>query len=200
MASVSLGACAAWLDGDQKAATQPQSAPQAQSSAPQQTQEQVPNAASRRLVRNVQQQLQAKGIGPGPVDGIWGPQTQSALEQFQQQQGLQASGQLNGATLSALGVVQQSGQDAFARADRDNDRSLDRREFQAAIEMKGDSASAGGSSDKPTFRNLDANDDGQLTLAESAADTRISRDFERADRNNDYRLDREEFRAALESR
>lgn len=184
MASVSLGACAAWLDGDQKAATQPQSAPQAQSSAPQQTQEQVPNAASGRLVRNVQQQLQAKGIDPGPVDGIWGPQTQSALEQFQQQQGLQVRGQLNGATLSALGVVQQSGQDAF----------------QAAIEMKGDSASTGASSDKPTFRNLDANDDGQLTLAESAADTRISRDFERADRNNDYRLDREEFRAALESR
>ena len=54
--------------------------------------------------------------------------------------------------------------------------------------------------DKPSFKNLDANNDGKLTIAEAGADTRISRDFKRADRNNDHRLDRKEFEAALRMR
>jgi peptidoglycan hydrolase-like protein with peptidoglycan-binding domain len=147
VASVSLGACTSWLYGDQSAASeQPASqAPAAQ--APQA--EPVPEmAASDQLVRKVQQQLQAKGMDPGPIDGIWGPQTHSALEQFQQKQGLQASGQVDARTLAALGIEaeqsastggttpQQPQGNAFQRADRNNDQRLNRQEFEAALEMR----------------------------------------------------------------
>lgn len=55
-------------------------------------------------IRRVQEQLQSKGYNVGPVDGIMGQQTQSALREFQQAQGMQATGQLNRETMSALGV------------------------------------------------------------------------------------------------
>lgn len=55
-------------------------------------------------VRNIQQWLRARGFYRGAADGIWGPQTQQALERFQQGQGLQANGQVNPATIQALGL------------------------------------------------------------------------------------------------
>jgi hypothetical protein len=57
------------------------------------------------VVRNVQQALRDKGIDAGPVDGIWGPQTSSGVRQFQKDQGLDTSGQLNSQTLGALGIA-----------------------------------------------------------------------------------------------
>ena len=53
-------------------------------------------------VSQIQQALNDKGLNAGPVDGKMGPKTKSALKQFQQQQGLQASGQLDSQTLAAL--------------------------------------------------------------------------------------------------
>jgi hypothetical protein len=55
-------------------------------------------------VRNVQQALQNKGYDVGPIDGVMGPKTQSALREFQQQQGLTRSGRIDRQTLSALDV------------------------------------------------------------------------------------------------
>lgn len=55
-------------------------------------------------LRQVQQQLSEKGFDPGAADGVWGPQTESALKGFQQAQGIEPSGQLDQQTLSALGV------------------------------------------------------------------------------------------------
>jgi peptidoglycan hydrolase-like protein with peptidoglycan-binding domain len=55
-------------------------------------------------VKQVQQQLSDKGLSPGPVDGVMGPKTRDALKQFQQQQGMTASGSLDQQTLTALGV------------------------------------------------------------------------------------------------
>ena len=40
----------------------------------------------------------------GSADGVWGPQTQRALERFQQSQGLQPNGQATPATIQALGL------------------------------------------------------------------------------------------------
>ncbi|HET8748111.1 MAG TPA: peptidoglycan-binding domain-containing protein, partial [Ramlibacter sp.] len=51
----------------------------------------------------VQEKLSAAGHEVQP-DGIMGPKTQAALKEFQQKQGLQASGQLDQQTLAALGV------------------------------------------------------------------------------------------------
>ncbi|MGE5793962.1 MAG: peptidoglycan-binding domain-containing protein [Bacteroidota bacterium] len=57
-----------------------------------------------RTVRDVQQALQDKGYDVGSVDGVMGPRTQSALREFQQQQGINSSGRLDQQTLGALNV------------------------------------------------------------------------------------------------
>src|SRR5579859_2692601 len=59
-------------------------------------------AAANTDVSEAQQALNDKGFNAGPVDGVAGPKTQAALKQFQQSQGLQASGKLDQQTLSAL--------------------------------------------------------------------------------------------------
>jgi len=56
------------------------------------------------LVRNVQQRLRGLGFYRGTADGLWGAGTQTAIERFQQGRGLQATGQINPATLQALGI------------------------------------------------------------------------------------------------
>lgn len=48
--------------------------------------------------------LRAHGLDPGPVDGVRGPQTTSALVTFQRRKGLPATGRLGPATRRALGV------------------------------------------------------------------------------------------------
>jgi peptidoglycan hydrolase-like protein with peptidoglycan-binding domain len=55
-------------------------------------------------VRAVQERLHAMGAYQGMVDGTWGPDSQSALQQFQQSHGLQLTGQMNAATAAALGL------------------------------------------------------------------------------------------------
>ena len=52
----------------------------------------------------MQARLRALGFYTGPVDGMWGESTQRAVEQFQQGRGLQVNGQLNAATVAALGL------------------------------------------------------------------------------------------------
>ena len=60
-------------------------------------------------IRQVQQQLVRRGF-PLTIDGNFGPQTQAALQSFQQSQGFSPTGRLNQQTLSALGIgVQGSG-------------------------------------------------------------------------------------------
>ena len=48
--------------------------------------------------------LRRLGFYRGAADGVWGPRSQEALTRFQQSRGLQASGEFNPATLSALGL------------------------------------------------------------------------------------------------
>jgi peptidoglycan hydrolase-like protein with peptidoglycan-binding domain len=57
-------------------------------------------------VRAAQQALKQQGFDVGQVDGQMGPETESALRQFQQSKGLPQSGNLDQQTLSALGVEQ----------------------------------------------------------------------------------------------
>jgi hypothetical protein len=168
-AIASLTACAGMFEdeGARRGATEP----------PRQAQQDVPNAASDQLVRRVQEQLQARGMDPGPVDGIWGPRTQEAVQQFQREQGLETTGQLNARTLAALDIIDEGNAAAGAspRALRD-----------------------GPQPPLPSFSQLDANDDGYISVTEAAADPRLMSVFERADKDDDMRLDRDEFRAAIE--
>jgi Putative peptidoglycan binding domain/YMGG-like Gly-zipper len=60
------------------------------------------------VVRSAQQALNDKGYSVGTVDGMMGPNTESAVRQFQQLRGLPQTGTLDSATLAALGVSQQS--------------------------------------------------------------------------------------------
>ena len=55
-------------------------------------------------VQMVQARLRQLGDYPGAVDGVWGPDSVTALERFQQTHGLQPIGELNQATVASLGL------------------------------------------------------------------------------------------------
>jgi len=55
-------------------------------------------------IKQVQRHLQQHGFYDGNIDGIVGPKTRTALTQFQQQQGLPATGAWNSETANALGL------------------------------------------------------------------------------------------------
>ena len=64
----------------------------------------VQSRANSAVIKEVQQKLSAAGHDAGPADGILGARTQQALKDFQQAKGIEATGQLDQRTLSALGV------------------------------------------------------------------------------------------------
>jgi peptidoglycan hydrolase-like protein with peptidoglycan-binding domain len=96
----------------------PALAQQNQSNAPQsqnqgQSQAQPANqsiSASNRQIRQAQQALNNKGFKAGRADGKMGPETRQALKDFQNQQKLQATGQLDNQTMAALGMKESSSQ------------------------------------------------------------------------------------------
>ena len=63
-----------------------------------------PNTLQAASVRTVQERLRTLGFYNGSIDGIWGGSTQNAVQQFQQNRGLQPNGQLNEATVTAMGL------------------------------------------------------------------------------------------------
>jgi hypothetical protein len=83
---------------------------QQQANQPEQNQPQASNQAvsprqlGRTGVRQVQQALAKHGFHSGRADGIWGPDTQTAVRNFQKSKGIQSKGRLNQQTLSDLGV------------------------------------------------------------------------------------------------
>ena len=60
-------------------------------------------------VRTIQTKLKNWGYYSGEVDGIYGTQTQRAVEYFQRKNGLSADGVAGPATLKALGMQSGSG-------------------------------------------------------------------------------------------
>jgi peptidoglycan hydrolase-like protein with peptidoglycan-binding domain len=60
----------------------------------------VPPAA----IQAVQDHLRRAGTYNGAADGVWGPDSFAALQQFQAAHQLQVTGQLNQATVTALGL------------------------------------------------------------------------------------------------
>lgn len=61
-------------------------------------------ALSSGVTAMVQEKLQQAGVYAGRADGVWGPESQAALERFQQTRNLQVTGQLNQATAATLGI------------------------------------------------------------------------------------------------
>ena len=58
--------------------------------------------AGREQVKAVQQALKDKGHDPGEVDGAMGPKTQAALRDYQQKEGLKATGTADADTMAKL--------------------------------------------------------------------------------------------------
>ena len=52
----------------------------------------------------VQERLREAGVYTGASDGVWGPESQMALDRFQQARGMAVTGSINLATAQALGV------------------------------------------------------------------------------------------------
>jgi hypothetical protein len=55
-------------------------------------------------VRFAQRALNHRGFNAGPVDGVWGPSTESALVDFQRSENLAQTGRLDPSTMDALGA------------------------------------------------------------------------------------------------
>ena len=56
-------------------------------------------------IHKVQRRLQAAGLNPGQADGVMGPQTATALRQYQRTHSLPVTGLLDEATRMALGLI-----------------------------------------------------------------------------------------------
>lgn len=63
-------------------------------------------------IRQAQEKLQQEGHNPGPIDGVWGPQTQAAVKEFQQAKNIQVTGQLDQQTMKELGIEEQKAGEA----------------------------------------------------------------------------------------
>jgi hypothetical protein len=96
---------------------------------------------SRENIREVQEKLNEMGHDAGPADGVWGPQTQAAIKNFQQEKQIEATGQLDQQTLNELGVEidgQEPGmmerlREGFQRDDQ-TERSADREQGSSQSE------------------------------------------------------------------
>lgn len=64
----------------------------------------APDQMSTTQVRQVQQALDNKGFKAGRTDGKWGPETETALKDFQKSKNISANGQLDHMTMTALGL------------------------------------------------------------------------------------------------
>ncbi|PWS37291.1 hypothetical protein DFH01_10595 [Falsiroseomonas bella] len=60
---------------------------------------------SEEATQAVQRKLREAGVYRGGTDGIWGPESQAALDRFQQARGLAVTGGVNLATAQALGLA-----------------------------------------------------------------------------------------------
>ncbi len=64
-----------------------------------------PPPVSSGMVKQVQSALQQQGMYRGNVDGVWGPETQNAVANYQQAHGLPSTGELNSPTLASLNLA-----------------------------------------------------------------------------------------------
>ena len=73
-------------------------------------------------IKKVEKTLRDKGYDPGPIDGVWGPQTRAALSQYQKAENLPATGHGDAETAGQPGVGQESEGGDFKTAGKDAGR------------------------------------------------------------------------------
>lgn len=64
---------------------------------------------SKATVMKIQESLNAQGLLKSRADGVWGPRTAKALRQYQNANGLKASGKVDADTLNKLGLAMSAG-------------------------------------------------------------------------------------------
>jgi peptidoglycan hydrolase-like protein with peptidoglycan-binding domain len=74
-------------------------------------------------IKQLQQALQERGLEPGNVDGVMGPQTRQALAKFQRDNNLEPTGSLNERTAQHLGL--EFAEDRAASGDSMNQQERD---------------------------------------------------------------------------
>lgn len=72
----------------------------------------APAELNQSQIKEIQQALNKHGFDAGNVDGVWGPETREAVENFQAKRNIESDQALNEETLSALGVNFASNMDA----------------------------------------------------------------------------------------
>lgn len=63
-----------------------------------------PSQLSKQQIKQIQMSLNKNGMHASHADGIWGPETATAVRNFQKKQHMNANGHLTKQTLAALGV------------------------------------------------------------------------------------------------
>jgi hypothetical protein len=71
-------------------------------------------------IRQAQMELNKRGFNAGPQDGVWGPETESAIRDFQRSRGLEVTGRLNDRTMKELGVAERSSEQRTTSERRSN--------------------------------------------------------------------------------
>lgn len=99
IASLAIGGLAQAKDEHPPAPPKPYHAEQA---APHQGNQH--GSVSRERTMDMQRSLASRNLYQGKVDGVWGPKTESALRNFQTQNGLEATGRLDTPSAVALGM------------------------------------------------------------------------------------------------
>ncbi len=56
-------------------------------------------------IKQVQQTLQQQNLYRGSVDGVWGPRTEAAVREYQQQHNMDVTGKLDQQTMAGLNLV-----------------------------------------------------------------------------------------------
>jgi peptidoglycan hydrolase-like protein with peptidoglycan-binding domain len=95
----------AFAGGDNKQSQSGMSEPSARQE--QSQQQSTAPGVEQETIKQAQEKLSSKGHDV-QADGVLGPKTQAALKEFQEKEGIQASGRLDQETLSALGVEESS--------------------------------------------------------------------------------------------
>jgi peptidoglycan hydrolase-like protein with peptidoglycan-binding domain/DNA invertase Pin-like site-specific DNA recombinase len=105
-------------------------------------------------VRVLQVRLQRRGLRPGPVDGLFGPRTQAAVERFQRSGGVPVDGVVDTPTRRLLADVEEQPEQRAATETPDEPAQADRGQADAgeteAGQAPGDEAASGQGDERPT--------------------------------------------------
>lgn len=102
------------------------------------------------VIKEAQSALQSQGLYNGPVNGVQDQQTQAAISQFQQQNGLAVTGNLDPETLQSLGI---SGTESQGQASR-------------SMEEPGPAQTGQSEQNQSQYGQPEANESGQASRSE----------------------------------